>query len=399
MMFRYARGRSGFNGAWQSGLAVIWLIGAVVTYGFYRRRRGEFLRVANAANPVLNPQTREMTEIWRRRLQVRRGVRLVSSEAPFAPFTFRVIRPVIFIPRAVVEDPQSLEPVLAHEMAHVARFDALWLGLQHILHAIYFFHPLVWISGAKLNLERERLCDATVVSAGRLAARDYVEGLLNVLRLDLQGVEAPTMTAQKRRIGVRIQNIIDRDGRNRPHVGLAVAVTIVLGVFLLPLAGGGADATPAPDSLPDRGASEARAVGTDLQLVNPLPGGRVTRSWGPGHLDPFTKKEVFHRGIDLGAAMGTEVLAAAGGVVTVATTTYEETPGSGTVIIVDHGNGYRTYYGHLKTLEISSGQRVEQHEVIATVGSTGKSTGPHLHFEVQKNGSTEDPAIFVAEWR
>jgi beta-lactamase regulating signal transducer with metallopeptidase domain len=95
-------------------------------------------------------------------------------------------------------------------MAHVARFDALWLALQHILQAVYFFHPLVWISGAKLNEERERLCDATVVSAGRLTARNYVGGLLNVLRLDLQGVEAPTMTAEKRRIGVRIQNIIER---------------------------------------------------------------------------------------------------------------------------------------------------------------------------------------------
>jgi murein DD-endopeptidase MepM/ murein hydrolase activator NlpD len=284
-------------------------------------------------------------------------------------------------------------------MAHVARFDALWLALQHILQAVYFFHPLIWISGAKLNEERERLCDATVVSAGRLTARNYVGGLLNVLRLDLQGVEAPTMSAQKRRIGVRIQNIIDRDGGNRPRLAPAVAVTLALGAFLLPLAGGGADATPVPDTPPNRGASEIGAITTDMLIVNPLPGGRVTRSWGPGHLDPFTKEEVFHRGIDVGAKMGTEVLAAAAGVVTVATDSYEKTPGSGTVIIVDHGNGYNTYYGHLETLEVSTGQRVEQNEVIGTVGSTGKSTGPHLHFEVQKNGSTEDPATFVAEWR
>jgi len=387
------------SGPWQAGLAVFWLIGALATYAVYRRRRAEFLRIAKAAKPVQNLRTLAMADTWRHRLRVRRGVRMVSSAASVAPFTFGVIRPVIFLPHALVEDPQSLEPVLAHEMAHVARFDALWLGIQHILQAVYFFHPLVWISGAELHQERERLCDATVVSAGRLAARDYVEGLLNVLRLDLQGVEAPTMTAQQRRIGVRIQKIIERDGGDRPHLGPAVAVTIALGVFLLPLAGGGADATPAPESLPDRGASEARADATNLQLVNPLPGGRVTRSWGPGHLDPFTKKVVFHRGIDIGAATGTEVLAAAGGVVTVATDAFEEIPGSGTVIIVDHGNGYHTYYGHLQALEVSPGQWVAQSEVIATVGSTGKSTGPHLHFEVQKNGTTENPTIFVAEWK
>jgi murein DD-endopeptidase MepM/ murein hydrolase activator NlpD len=196
-----------------------------------------------------------------------------------------------------------------------------------------------------------------------------------------------------------LDNIIDRDGGDRPRLAPAIAITVVLGLFLLPLATSGVDAAPAPDTPPNRGASKARVVDSDMQIVNPLPGGRVTRSWGPGHLDPFTKKEVFHRGIDVAASLGTEVLAAAGGVVTVATDTYEELPGSGTVIIVDHGNGYSTYYGHLETLEVRQGQTVKQSEAITTVGSTGKSTGPHLHFEVQNNGSTEDPALFVAEWR
>ena len=384
---------------WAAWLAVVWLIGAVSTFGLYRRRRAVFQRIAGTAKHLRKPETLELADTWRRRFRVRRAVRLVSSEASIAPFTLGVIRPVIFLPRAVVEDPRSLEPVLAHEMAHVARMDALWLSLQHILQAVYFFHPLVWISATKLNQERERLCDATVVSAGRLAARDYVGGLLNVLRLDLQGVGAPTMTARKRRIGVRIQDIIDRDGGARPRLAPAIAVTIFLGVFLLPMATGDADAIPAPDNPPEKGASEARVVEVDLQIANPLPGGRVTRSWGPGHLDPFTKKEVFHRGIDVASSLGTEVLAAAGGVVTVATESYEETPGSGTVIIVDHGNGLSTYYGHLETLEVNQGQTVAQSEVIATVGSTGKSTGPHLHFEVKKNGSTEDPALFVTEWQ
>jgi murein DD-endopeptidase MepM/ murein hydrolase activator NlpD len=380
-------------------LGGVWMIGAVATYRIYRRRRGDFIRIAGTARSLEEPEMLALAETWSNRLGIRREVRLVSSTESVAPFTFGIFRPVVFIPRAVIDDPKCLEPVLAHEMAHVARFDALWLGLQHILQAVYFFHPLVWISGARLNQERERLCDATVVSAGRLTAHDYVGGLLNVLRLDLQGVEAPTMTGRKRRIGVRIKNIIDRDGGSRPRLGAAFAGAIALGVFLLPLANGGADALPAPDTPPQRGASEARVVEADLHIVNPLPGGRVTRSWGPGYLDPFTKKEVFHRGIDVGAAAGTEVLAAASGVVAVATEAYEEVPGAGTVIVIDHGNGYRTYYGHLGSLGVSPGQRVEAGEVIATVGSTGKSTGPHLHFEVQKSDTTQDPAIFVAEWR
>jgi len=207
------------------------------------------------------------------------------------------------------------------------------------------------------------------------------------------------MTARKRRIGVRIQNILDRDGGNRPRLAPAMAATIALGVFLLPVGSGGESATPATATTTDRGTRETRTVEPDMQIVNPLPGGRVTRQWGPGHIDPFTEKEIFHRGIDVAANKGTAVLAAAGGVVTVATESYEEVPGAGTVIIVEHGNGYSTYYGHLEALEVSPGQRVVQSQVIATVGSTGKSTGPHLHFEVRKNGSMEDPAVFVSEWR
>ncbi len=381
-----------------SWLAVAWLIGAVATYGIYRRRRREFIRVARAAKPLKHGDALAIAKTWSSRLRLRRAVLLVSSAESVVPFTFGVIRPVVFVPKAVADDPQSLEPVLAHEMAHVASFDALWLAVQHILQSAFFFHPLVWISSAKLNDEREKLCDATVVSAGRLAARDYVGGLLNVLRLDLQEVGAPTMTAQKRRIGVRIKNIIDCDGGSRPRLGFAFAGAAAVGVFLLPLAGG-VDATPASDVHPQTGASTARSVETDLHIVNPLPGGRVTRSWGPGYIDPFTKKKVFHRGIDVAAPAGTRVLAAAGGVVRVATERYEEVPGAGTVIVIDHGNGYSTYYGHLDSFRVSPGQKVESGETIGSVGSTGKSTGSHLHFEVQNDGTTEDPAIFVAEWR
>ena len=284
-------------------------------------------------------------------------------------FTLGIIRPVICVPRGLVDDPVALESVMAHEMAHVARLDALWLRLQHLLQAVYFFHPLVWISGIKLNDERERLCDATVVAAGRLAARDYVGGLLNVLRLDLQGVGAPTMTARKRRIGVRIQKVLSRDGGRRPRVAVAVAAAAVLGVFLLPLGQGSATAV-SDDMVQSLPKSSQASAGVEIEFINPLPEGRVTWTWGPDKREPFTGEKIFHRGIDVAAAAGTKILAPADGVVTVATEDFKKSPSSGTVVIIDHGTGLTSTYSHLASYEVEEGQEVSTCDAIATVGSS-----------------------------
>jgi murein DD-endopeptidase MepM/ murein hydrolase activator NlpD len=322
----------------------------------------------------------------------------VISEDGLPPFTLGIYRPVICLPAGIVNDPVTLESVIAHETAHVARLDVLWLRLQHLLQAVYFFHPLVWISGIKLNEERETLCDATVVAAGDLAARDYVGGLLNVLRLDLQGVGAPTMTARKRRIGVRIQRVLSRDGGRRPRAAVAAAAVAVLGVFLLPLSQKTATAM-SDDVVESVQTSSPARTGKETEFTNPLPEGRVTWTWGPDKREPFTGKKVFHRGIDVAAKAGTEILAPADGIVTVATEDFKKSPSSGTVVIIDHGTGLTTTYSHLASFEVEKGQEVSRGDVIATVGSTGKSTGPHLHFEIWRDGESQDPARFIEEWK
>ena len=286
---------------------------------------------------------------------------------------------------------------MAHEMAHVARLDALWLDLQHLIHAVYFFHPLVWIAGARLDIERERLCDATVVAAGRLSARSYVGGLLDVLQLDLQGAGAPALAARKRRIGMRIQNIFERDGARRPRLAASVMTACVVGVVLLPLGRGSVVADDGSE-LSSAGTPQGLSSEAPMTFKNPLPGGRVTWRWGPGR-DPWSGQETIHRGIDVAARAGTAVLAPADGTVTVATEHFEPSPTSGTVIVIDHGNGWTTFYAHLGSLGVTEGHSVARGDEIATVGSTGKSTGPHLHFEIRQHDEVLDPADFVSDWK
>ncbi len=127
----------------------------------------------------------------------------------------------------------------------------------------------------------------------------------------------------------------------------------------------------------------------------PVPGShRVTSQYGY-RIHPVYKTKKFHSGIDIGAGYGLDIVAAADGVVTLATTN----GGYGKCIVINHGteNGkaITTLYGHCSTLLVSKGDTVKKGQVIAKVGSTGVSTGPHLHFEVRRNGSAVDPDEYL----
>lgn len=99
-----------------------------------------------------------------------------------------------------------------------------------------------------------------------------------------------------------------------------------------------------------------------------------------------------HLGIDIGSPNGTPIKAAADGVVTFAGYT---TGGYGNLVVISHGNGIETYYGHASKIYVSKGQTVSSGDVIAAVGSTGRSTGNHLHFEIRKNGNQINPEKYV----
>jgi murein DD-endopeptidase MepM/ murein hydrolase activator NlpD len=106
---------------------------------------------------------------------------------------------------------------------------------------------------------------------------------------------------------------------------------------------------------------------------------------------PIFGTSIYHSGIDIGADYGDTVRAADGGVVIYA----DWMGGYGKAVIIDHGNGISTLYGHNSELLVSEGQRVRKGDPISRVGSTGYSTGPHLHFEVRQNGSPTDPMAYL----
>ena len=120
--------------------------------------------------------------------------------------------------------------------------------------------------------------------------------------------------------------------------------------------------------------------------------GWVTSGFGT-RTDPMTRKRTMHRGLDIANQPGVPVVSPARGVVTFSGTS----GGFGKVIVIDHGYGIRTRYAHLGEIKIKVGDHSNRGDIIGTVGNTGRSTGPHLHYEVEVNGVCENPMNYILD--
>jgi len=127
-----------------------------------------------------------------------------------------------------------------------------------------------------------------------------------------------------------------------------------------------------------------------------LAGRPISRGWMSSRfgrrVDPITGAMAWHAGVDFAGKEGADVIAVASGVVVFAGVR----SGYGKMIELNHGGGYKTRYGHHQDLLVEAGDVVKRGQVIGSIGSTGRSTGPHVHFEVLKNGKKVDPKRYVA---
>ena len=133
-----------------------------------------------------------------------------------------------------------------------------------------------------------------------------------------------------------------------------------------------------------------RAYFLNILFRFPLPFGRLTSGYGARD-NPFTGDSEFHHGIDLAAPRGTEVYAARDG--SVGAIGYD--PVLGKMVILNHEAGYQTIYGHLEEISVRLNEEVRSGMIIGAVGTTGYSTGPHLHFEIRRSGATRDPTSLL----
>jgi murein DD-endopeptidase MepM/ murein hydrolase activator NlpD len=176
--------------------------------------------------------------------------------------------------------------------------------------------------------------------------------------------------------GVDVERLFAHFGVNRAEGG----------PFVPPRKGALAAETLSPEKL-----AALRGLVHSLPLAAPLASYRLESPFGP-RLDPFNGRASFHTGVDMGAPYMTPIYATAPGTVTFAG--YRDDYGK--VVEIDHGNGISTVYAHMHRFIVSLGQRVQAHQRIGFVGSTGRASGPHVHYEVRVDGEPQDPEKFLS---
>lgn len=357
-----------------------WFAGGSLSLGRWFVARRRQLRVVRRSAEDAGPMIIEALREWQARLKVSRAVEVLVSRDAKTAFTAGLVRPTIYLPAELERrlSRDALATVIAHELAHVKRLDDLWLFLETLVKSIYFFHPVAWLATARLREVREQLSDELVIDAGTIDGRRYGSVLLDSLLLRRDSATVPALLeSSKRSLERRLVRVANHRRPRRRTVALLFGALVSLLVI--------------PTGL---GASPDVVSSAEIPLQHPLPGARVTSHFGP-RSDPFSGAASVHRGIDFAGGRDDLVLAAAPGKVVVATETYEPAPDQGTVVVIQHRNDLHTVSSHLGELLVGEGDVVSAGQPIARIGSTGRVTGPHLHFEVIRGSDPVDPLPWI----
>lgn len=205
-------------------LLVFWFAGCAF---ILVRRVTEWKRVAslvNAATPF--PSRLRMS-----------AVPILTCSESLEPGVFGIFRPVLLLPENIADKltPAQLDAVIAHELFHIDRRDNLTAALQVIVEAVFWFHPIVWLIGARLIEERERACDEAVIESGS-APHDYAEGILNVCKYYVQSPSACVAGVTGSNLRNRIERIVSHQTARNLNTGKRVLLAAAAcGTIALPL--------------------------------------------------------------------------------------------------------------------------------------------------------------------
>lgn len=356
--------------------AGVWLLGAVLVLssqlgGYLLARR----RLLRGAQPLSAPP--ELPDGC--------GVPVLLADVA-APMTLGLLRPVVLLPcRTARED---LPLILRHELCHVRRKDLWYKALFLLCAALHWFNPLVWRLARAAGETVELCCDEAVVS-GQSAdvRRAYGQLLLRSAAARPAGIlSAPFGSGD---LKGRLMNLFIQKKNGAALVCTAVCAAALLGSLV------GCEVSAAELPAPAQSAeSTAAASGTaELTWVWPVDGSCTLSNDYGERVHPVTGETSVHSGIDLAAEPGTAVVSAADGVVRTA----QYSPTYGNYVVVEHSGGLTTLYAHMVKLLVEEGAAVQAGTHLGAVGSTGLSTGAHLHFEVRQDGIAADPLPFFPE--
>ena len=321
-----------------------------------------------------------------------------------APFTLGILRPRIYLPDSL--QGAARQAVLLHEQTHIRRGDPLTKPLFYAAVCLHWFNPLAWLAFRGFERDMEAACDEAAVQGRPLPERNaYCETLL---QFAVQGQRVPgSLTFGQGSVKGRIVHLLHyrRLGAGALAVCIAVVGLCFAACMVRPeLSAQPETMTAAPESPATAETAQPAETPAPVVQTSALPtlsdAANSPRFLCPvdyKYISRFRSDEDGHRGDDLCADEGTEIRAAADGVVLAAQEHYSY----GNFVEIDHGtdaNGLRwaTLYAHMQKCIVQPGQTVTAGQVIGYLGHTGNVTGNSCHFEMQVNGVLTEPRYFTA---
>lgn len=302
----------------------------------------------------------------------------VHTKDNIAPFSF--FRHIFYYPKQF--STTDLNTILTHEKVHANELHSIDILITELFFILFWFNPAIWIYKIIVKQNLEFLADSKTCATQKDKKQYQYLMLKQVIGKHTIPIVNPFFNSIiKKRIVMLNQN----QSKRTSYLKLFLVLP-ALGLFLV------AFNTKEVVKFTEK----AKTTSTTLEqpnFISPITSNaikKITSGFGMAK-DPFSNEMKFHNGIDLTAPRGTKVNASADGVVVVSS--YNNS--NGNYIIIDHNDNYSTKYLHLKDKNVISGTAVKSGELIGHVGSTGKSTGPHLHFEIIKEGKSVNPASLV----
>jgi len=257
--------------------------------------------------------------------------------------------------------------------------------------AMLWFNPFVYVLLRSIRENHEYLADH-YAHGGQSSLREYLECLKAETIRYFSPVPASYFKSStiKKRI-IMLTNHTSNRSKLWRYLGILPLMLLMLTLFHTPAERGRAGTVPDPGKFLN--ITEPLFILDGIPSQFPLPEKymeKITWGYNQDALHPITGKETTHMGIDVAAPTGTPVFATGDGVVKKAA----DEKGWGKLVIVEHEGGYASFYAHMDEIEAENGVKVRKGEVIGAVGSTGQSTGPHLHYEVRLDGNHLNPADF-----
>lgn len=416
--------------SWIGILAMIWFAGVILyllihgaAYLYTAKRISRWSKSVHDVD-VLTLLERVKTEV-----SVSGNVGLYKCPLITTPMLIGFISPRIVLPSTDISQT-NLRYIFCHELMHYRRRDLWYKILFLLVGAVHWFNPAIWLMNKYAESDMELACDRNVLDGiDNISRKEYGFSILSFVHsgrreyIPLTTCFSSNKTHTKQRFVEIVNTTTKRKGL--PVLCMAAAFILLSGLLIGYGTLTSTAASPPPltsaatgePALPDEAdmlnsdmieknriklSEQEQEIAAMLEKLNssdnPYIGGElvwpvpefytITSAYGIR----FDGKD-FHTGIDINGpdAYGHPVIAAGDGKVSFVNTEYEPGLGYGIYIVIDHGDGIATLYSQLSEVNVESGVDVKAGQVIGKIGSTGFSTGPHLHFEVRENGNTVNP--------